>query len=396
MTEPLSLMEPMMPPREHRELEDLAVLLVEKCSRMAAHVPPIVQGHIGELVRSMNCYYSNLIEGHNTHPRDIEKALAEDFSANKEKRDLQLEAKAHIEVQRMIDMGDMPYRAFTTEAVCWVHRAFYERLPEDLRWVENPDTGEKVEVVPGQIRPKGVVVGRHIPPQGDSLHSFMQRFEEAYNFEKLSRLDQVISVGAAHHRLLWIHPFYDGNGRVTRLISHAAYREAGVGNGLWSISRGLARNVKTYKTNLDLADSPREGDLDGRGSLSQKHLITFSKFFLEVAVDQADYMGQLLDITNLLTRIEKFAREQIQAKSLPKGCDVLLKEALLRGEIERSAVAGLTDYSDRQARNIVADLVKQGLLGSATPYGALSLRFPHAVVETYFPQLYPPALAGQV
>ena len=82
--------------------------LVEKCSRMAAHVPPIVQSHIGELVRSMKCYYSNLIEGHNTHLRDIEKALAEDFSANKKKRDLQLEAKAHIEVQRMIDLGNMP------------------------------------------------------------------------------------------------------------------------------------------------------------------------------------------------------------------------------------------------------------------------------------------------
>ena len=59
----------------------------------------------------MNCYYSNLIEGHNTHPVDIERALAGDYSTDPEKRDLQLEAKAHIAVQKWIDeggMGDAP------------------------------------------------------------------------------------------------------------------------------------------------------------------------------------------------------------------------------------------------------------------------------------------------
>lgn len=397
MTETITLMEPMLPPRGERELEDLAVSLVEKSSRMAAHIPAAVQVQISELVRLMNCYYSNLIEDHNTHPRDIEKALKRDFSENKQKRDLQLEAKAHIEVQEMIDLGQLPFAAFTTEAVCWVHHAFYERLPDELRWVENPDTGEKLPVVPGQIRPTGVVVGRHIPPKGgDNIQTFMRRFQEAYAQEGLSRLEQVIAVGAAHHRLLWIHPFYDGNGRVTRLISHAGFREAGVGNGLWSISRGLARRVQDYKQRLDLADSPREGDLDGRGTLSQKHLIGFCKFFLETAVDQAEYMGQMLDITGLLGRIEKFSKERITSKTLPKGSDLVLKEALLRGELERSLVPQITGYSDRQARTIVADLVKEGLLGSSSPYGPLSLRFPHSVVEVYFPNLYPPALTGQV
>ena len=47
----------------------------------------------------MNCYYSNLIEGHDTHPIDIERALKNDYSQDAHKRDLQLEAKAHIAVQ---------------------------------------------------------------------------------------------------------------------------------------------------------------------------------------------------------------------------------------------------------------------------------------------------------
>ncbi len=43
----------------------------------------------------MNCYYSNLIEGHDTHPVDIERALRHDYSDDPRTRNLQLEAAAH-------------------------------------------------------------------------------------------------------------------------------------------------------------------------------------------------------------------------------------------------------------------------------------------------------------
>lgn len=250
----------------------------------------------------------------------------------------------------MIDRGEQPTNALTIETVRWVHQQFYERLPNELRWVDNPDTGEKIQVMPGTLREKGVAVGRHIPPNGESLPGFLTRFQNAYDFRRLSRLEQLIAIGAAHHRLLWIHPFYDGNGRVARLISHAAFREAGVGNDLWSVSRGLARNASQYRAMLNRADSTREGDLDGRGSLSQKHLIGFCAFFLEVAIDQASYMQSLLELPNLLARVDAFAKRRIQAKALPRASDRVLREMLIVGEIERKAVAGITGYSDRQAR----------------------------------------------
>ena len=97
----------------------------------------------------MNCYYSNLIEGHNTHPRDIARALANDFSNEPEKRDLQQEALAHIHVQRLIDEGnDPPVWPTTAEYACWLHRELCERLPDEMRWVENRDTGERIASVP--------------------------------------------------------------------------------------------------------------------------------------------------------------------------------------------------------------------------------------------------------
>lgn len=56
----------------------------------------------------MNCYYSNFIEGHETRPRDIDRALHGDFSSNPKQRALQYEARAHIELQTAIDSDQDP------------------------------------------------------------------------------------------------------------------------------------------------------------------------------------------------------------------------------------------------------------------------------------------------
>ncbi|MGI4742086.1 MAG: Fic family protein [Janthinobacterium lividum] len=54
-----------------------------------------------------------------------------------------------------------------------------------------------------------------------------------------NRLARIVAIGAAHHRLAWLHPFLDGNGRVMRLFSDAAFLAEGLdAGGLWSMSRG--------------------------------------------------------------------------------------------------------------------------------------------------------------
>ena len=257
----------------------MAMDLAKKSSALAGTLHPVVRQSAGDLVRSMNCYYSNLIEGHETLPRDIDKALAGGLSKDPEKRNLQLEAKAHIEVQRMIDRGDAP-TVFPAKAfLLWVHRKFCSRLPPALLQVENPGTHGIQKVIPGEWRATEVSVGRHVPPLAENLEYFMNRFEEAYNPDNLSQVQQVIAIAASHHRLVWIHPFLDGNGRVARLYSHAFLLYTGIGSDLWSVSRGLARNVETYKSTLMAADVARKGDLDGRGSLSHEELVNFCRFF---------------------------------------------------------------------------------------------------------------------
>jgi len=77
-------------------------------------------------------------------------------------------------------------------------------MPEELRFVENPDTGEKIKVIPGVYRNKTVKVGRHIPPRPENLDMFLRRFDQAYDARGLSKLQRITSVAASHHRYVWI------------------------------------------------------------------------------------------------------------------------------------------------------------------------------------------------
>jgi Fic family protein len=137
-----------------------------------------------------------------------------------------------------------------------------------------------------------MTIGRHIPPLPENLDKFLARFDAAYDLKRLSRLQRITSVAASHHRYVWIHPFLDGNGRVVRLMSYAALKNIHVGSELWSVARGLARQKDEYKSLLQAADAPRQGDLDGRGALSEKTLVKFCEFFMRICIDQVEYMNR--------------------------------------------------------------------------------------------------------
>ena len=390
----ISSMEPMVPEEASRRLDDDILPLIAEANQLAGRIHPILRESIGDLVRSMNCYYSNLIEGHDTHPRDIDRALANDFSSEPKKRDLQKEAVAHIHVQRLIDTGRDPDAWPASAAYAsWLHEEFCSRLPPEMLFVTDEKTGERLTIVPGAWRKRDVDVGRHVPPAHEDLARFMARFDTAYGSPPLSKMRQIQTVGAVHHRFLWIHPFLDGNGRVARLMSHALFKRLGIGTSLWSVARGLARDDARYKSLLAQADQPREGDLDGRGNLTQRGLIDFCKFFLIQSVDQIRFMSELLEPATLLMRIEIYIEEEVRAKRLLRGSFAVLREAVMSGEVARSKIPTLTGYEERSARNVTAGLVERGLLTAETHRAPLRLAFPADVAERWFPNLYP-ASAG--
>lgn len=395
-TEPPSRIEPARLENPPVAIVDLLAELTAVAASLGAALHPRTASHLADLVRIMNTYYSNLIEGHDTHPRDIERALAEDFERDRRRKDLQLEAAAHVRVQAEIDRmaaeDSLPEPA-STAFILHLHRQFYKGATEKMLHVSG--AGHEFVMTPGEWRSlpeHDVAVGRHVPPSSHRVGDCMDYFEVRYRFAGLGRAARILAIPAGHHRFNYIHPFPDGNGRVSRLMAHAMAMQAGIGaHGLWSISRGLARGLESrseYKQMMDYADSPRLNDVDGRGNLSQKALEDFTAWFLKVCLDQVVFMSGLFDLKALGQRLRRLAE---QSGRLKPETAALLNEAFIRGEIERGEAARITGLPERSARRVLNDVIAAGLLASDTPKGPVSLRFPASALEILFPRLYPQA-----
>lgn len=385
-----SAMEPLLLRAEaprRAQLTDKALELAAVSAGFRRSLPAGLAASLADLVRSMNCYYSNLIEGHNTHPVDIERALREDFSADPTKRNLQAEARAHVAVQQWIDRGALRGRAVAAAAQRELHRRLCELLPDELLVVPNPETGRAVRVEPGALRRDDVRVGHHVAVSPGAVPRFLARFEEVYG--NLGRSETIVAAAAAHHRLLWIHPFVDGNGRVARLMSHAVLLEALDTGGLWSVARGLARSVATYKGHLMACDNPRRNDLDGRGNLSEEALSAFTAFFLDTCLDQVRFMEDLVQPDRLRTRVLLWAEEETRSRRLPAKAEQIVEAVLFRGELPRGDAASLVGTGDRQARRVVAALIDRDVLVSESSRAPLRLAFPAKLASRWMPGLFP-------
>lgn len=373
---------------QDKEFENLIPTIIAEATELKNSIPPNITFAISDLVKSMNCYYSNLIEDHYTKPIDIDRALNAEYSDNIEKRNLQLEAKAHIEVQTLIDNNLDNFNVVSQDFFRWVHEEFYNRLPKEFKIVKDKEAKIKKEITPGKFRDGDVQVVCHIPIKAEELDIYLKRFGEVYAPETLSKYYQIIAIPCSHHRFLWIHPFYDGNGRVVRMFSQSYFNKIGIGSTLWSISRGLARRVDEYKLALMDADSRRKNDFDGRGNLSEKGLKNFCIFFLETTLDQIRFMKELFEPKSLLERIGKYVDDEIEKGSLLKGSFSLLREAYFTGEVNRGKIQDITGYKERQARKVLSELLKQKLLVSGTKRGPVRLNFTNEIAMKMFPKLY--------
>jgi Fic family protein len=391
-------MEPLFPDDPSGRLEKLSISLIEKANRLSESLHVETRMAIADFLRPMNSYYSNLIEGHDTHPIDISKALKNDFSEDKAKRDLQLEAKAHIAVMGHLSSNftagnsNKPYSSALLKEI---HKKFYDHLPQSFKIVLSRE-GESLEVIPGKFRTCEVEVGTHIAPAFEALDGFIQTFEAVYDNQSPlnnSKIKRIIGIAASHHRLAWIHPFLDGNGRVVRLFSDVCFRSEELhADGLWSISRGLARNNKDYKATLANADLERYNDYDGRGNLSNKFLVEFCEFFLSTAIDQIDFMFKVLDPENMLKRISGFVDLMVMNGKMKPEAKYILMDVFLRGKLSKTDAMRITNLSDKTLKNLTDSLIEMDLLSSKKEGISMYFypKYPILFSPMLFPGLYPP------
>jgi Fic family protein len=383
--------EPLLPARPQPALEALAEEVACRGFELRRALHPGTQARMARLLRSVNSYYSNRIEGEQTLPKEIERALRKDFSRDPAQARLQRLAVAHIDAQEEMELRlvkEPDAAVFGTAFLADLHRAFYGRLRKRDRLTDAGD-----EVAPGYFRRRDVTVGQHEAPDWQSVPAYLQKMEEVYAAQR-GMAARLIAIACAHHRVAWVHPFRDGNGRVLRLQSQAALIQHGAGSGLWSVSRGFARSRQTYYERLAGADEQRMGADDGNGALSEKGLVAFAKYFLETCLDQVTFMAKLLDLATLRGRILGHLRViseddgTIRVEAGPALYHVFLAGSASRGEFKR-----MTGMPARTAERALAALLRRGLLESDSPKGPVRVGLPLDALSYYFPLLYPEATA---
>lgn len=371
-----------------------------EAARLSGACQAGVSRELARLLRSMNSYYSNKIEGEQTRPVEIERAMSKVFSEDREKARLQRLAVAHIETERWIHERPMETPdLYTSQALQGIHRHLFSQLADEDRIVQLLDVNGQVTaeavVEPGQLRTSDIAVRRHIAPAWEALDVLLQRWSEVYGRVRRGEM-QIVAAAAAHHRLVWIHPFFDGNGRTARLHSLAVLQSLDLTGGLWSPLRGLARSGSAYAEKLSNADMVRMGGLDGRGQRSQRMLIEWIDFFLDVCVDQVRFMTRMLNLQQMENRLgallaheEKVVRRGIRMEALRP----LHYLFATQGEIGRGEFAGMTGLGERTATTLIGKLIDAGLLVSDSPRGQVRFGIPLDALRFLFPALWPEAEA---
>ena len=386
-------MEPLIPEGKRHELADLTLAIHREAGKLEGILHASLLPRLAEIVREMNSYYSNLIEGQPTYPRDIEDARAHQPPADAMAQKRQQLGLAHIETEEWMRkeiLRQPDLNVASSEFIGALHREFYCRLPAAEHFIFGKGGLPTRPLIVGNLRQTEVTVGAHQPPAAESLPRFMTRFGRFYGGGEIIATRRLIAAAASHQRLAWIHPFGDGNGRVTRLFTHAALIRAKVdAGGLWTISRGLARQRARYYALLSSADKPRQGDLDGRGNLSDRSLAEFCEFFLETMLDQVRFMRSIFEIENLEKRIVAHALEgKVFEKAHAERGILILRELLRRGEMDRPSLAQVVDRGDVTTRKMLHAAEAAGLIHAANTKAPYRLRFSADAYEEYFPKLF--------
>lgn len=388
-------MEPLLP-GEHRlgPLLERASDLIRKSDRLAGWSAAGALPGLRQLLRAMNSYYSNRIEGQHTLPAEIEQALSNQYAKDADKAKRQRMALAHMATEAQLESLWPTWslaEVWSAQTVKDIHQDLFARLPETDGWLGYGPNAKSW--APGQWRDTEVSVGRHAAPAAAALAPFMARWSGVYAGVRRGEM-QVMAMAASHQRLAWIHPFLDGNGRVARLHSHLVLGHLGLTNGLWSPLRGFARNQEAYYAKLSAADDHRAGDLDGRGNLTEKGLVEWIDFVVGTCIDQVDFMNGLLSLDRMKDRMaaclhfeQHVVRQGVRTESL-RALHYLFSAQC---ELDRADFKAMLGLGERLASTQVAALLKRGLVLSDSPYGKLRLGVPQHALRFYFPHLWPEA-----
>lgn len=200
----------------------------------------------------------------------------------------------------------------------------------------------------GTYRTKEVYVGTYIPPEPKDLVSLMAEFIDWLNNPTPLNLSPILYAGIAHYKLVAIHPFMDGNGRTTRILTKLMLKKLGYDFiTYFSLESYYNRERKLYYTALDSADSHRVGD--------NPDLSTWLEYFTLALYVQAERAK--VRIEDLIKTKQRQSNVHLNARQKK-----IISYIRDHGSITSSEYMKISGLSPKGAYNDLQKLVKGGII----------------------------------
>lgn len=330
------------------ELEKLRV------KRLGGPVPPYIFFQLKEIFHVIESLGSARIEGNNTTLSEFVEKMIEDPS--KITKDENTKEVFNLEEAiNFIEKNINKDTKFDRSIISEIHKIIVKDLTP-------PKAGEGSRY-PGELRKINVAIqgSSHVPPEGIKVPEY---FDELINFvnNPVDSQYHLLVTALAHHRMAWIHPFDNGNGRMIRMFTYALLIKQG-----FQVKTGRILNPtaifcmdrEKYYEMLALADT---GD--------ESNVLEWCKYVLNGLRREIEKIDKLLDLdymtnTILLPALKKSAdRKSINQeeyeilKTVVKSNNMLIKSADLEKVVGNVSVV--------QRSRIIRKLKDQNMLTPLT------------------------------
>lgn len=203
--------------------------------------------------------------------------------------------------------------------------------------------------IAGNYRIKPVIVGDYFPPEHTKVAQLMREFVAWLNHPQPPDLSPILYSGIVHYQLVGIHPFEDGNGRTTRILTTLLLLRYGYRmTSFFALESYYNRNRRAYYTALASADQYR---VNGKPDLTR-----WLEYYVEGMLIEAERARSKID--ELQTTSEHPIQELLQ-----NNLQIQLLRFVQEKQLAKSVdFATISSLSRKGTYNTVQKLVALGLL----------------------------------
>jgi Fic family protein len=163
----------------------------------------------------MHIYHSNAIEGNTLNLQQTRHIIENRMAIN---------GKSLIEHQEVLGLHEA--MKYINETL--LYRQFGIVSIKEILAIHRRVLGFTDPIAAGSFRKHQVFVGHFTPPPPHLVESLMNEFIEWLNSNQLFKELHPVEIAAlAHYKFVYIHPFYDGNGRTSRILMNLILMKTG-------------------------------------------------------------------------------------------------------------------------------------------------------------------------